>query len=78
MMTDDEELAARGAQVTQWHLDHPYKARDEVYIDIVLAQVRALWLEAPHQRLGQLLTNTVAPQRMFFVRDEEFFRRYPR
>jgi hypothetical protein len=45
------------SEISQWHKDHPYGARDLAYIDTVLTQLRTLWLGCPHQRLGQLIVN---------------------
>jgi len=44
-------------EIERWHREHPYGARDEAYVDAVLAHVKRLWLAAPKQRLGQLLVN---------------------
>lgn len=50
----------------------PYGARDEAYVDAVLARVRVLWLKHPGYRLGQLLDyarpHGVDP---FYMRDED-------
>lgn len=43
--------------VTQWHRKRPYGARDEQYIDAVLAELKRHWLNHPRQRLGQLVCN---------------------
>jgi hypothetical protein len=46
--------------------------RDPARIDVLLAQVAALWKEHPHQRLGQLLCNLLDPEpnRLFYVEDD--------
>lgn len=62
-------------EITQWHDAHPHGARDEAYIDAVLARVKKLWLTRPQLRLGQLLANEAPrlgddPGDPFYMLDE--------
>lgn len=42
----------------QWHEAHPSGARDEAYMDGLLANVKKRWLERPSERFGQMIVNT--------------------
>lgn len=64
-MTSDEIIA--------WHKAHPYGARDDAYMDAVLARVKRLWRERPLERLGQMLVNVAGDEDVFLMSDEEWF-----
>lgn len=46
--------------------------------DVVIAALLDAWKRQPHQRLGQLLYNTVAPSaacpELFYIEDKELFK----
>lgn len=56
-------------EVVEWHEDG---ARDEAYIDTVLAEVKRLWLKRPHLRLGQLVYVRTSSD-SFNTPDEDWF-----
>lgn len=58
--------------ISKWHKQHPYGARDEQYMDAVLAQVKRRWKEYPTERLGQLVEN-LAGGDPFHTLDENWF-----
>ena len=59
-------------EIIDWHKAHPYGARDEAYIDAVLAHVKRGWMERPHQRIGQVIANIVGHhQDVFYIPDED-------
>lgn len=49
--------------------------RDPVKIRLLLAALESAWIRQPHQRLGQLIYNTVAPEKpcpeIFYIEDRE-------
>lgn len=59
-------------EVKQWHEDHPFGARDEAYMDGLLANVKKRWLERPRERFGQMIVNTTFLQLLFQLLDEDW------
>lgn len=62
-------------EIEQWHVDHPYGARDEAYIDSVLEHVKRLWLARPTCRLGQVLVSEHKHYDVFYAQDEHWAKR---
>ena len=59
-------------EITDWHEAHPWGERDDKYIDAVLAHVKAAWMQARKERLGQLLYNIAGRSDIFHTPDEEW------